>query len=64
MANAELTLKPISRLQNLCNIYVHQAGIGGGTTCPYEQLTPASPIVQELALQELSLSPGSGQHLE
>ena len=31
---------------DLCNyIYVHVAGIGGGTTCPYEQLTPISPTV-------------------
>ena len=44
MTEADLSLKPFSRWLNLCNIYVHQAGIGGDTTCPYENFTPTSPI--------------------
>ena len=28
---------------NICRTYVYQAAIGGGTTCPCEQLTPTSP---------------------
>ena len=29
-------------------MFVHLAGIGGGTTCPYEQLTPTSPSCHEV----------------
>ena len=42
MADADLSLRPFRMWQDHCNIYVHRAAIGGGTTFPYEQLTPTS----------------------
>ena len=43
--NMTFTGRLFRRWYKICGTYVHQAAIGGGTTCPYEQLTPTSPIV-------------------
>ena len=43
MVDIDLRLIRFRRWYKICHTYVHQAAIGGGTTCPYEQLTPTSP---------------------
>ena len=43
MVDIDLRLIRFRRWYKICHTYVHQAAIGGGTTCPYEQLTPYLP---------------------
>ena len=45
MVDTDLRLILFRRWYKICHTYVHQAAIGGGTTCPYEQLTPTSPTI-------------------
>ena len=43
-------------------VYVHQAGIGDGTTCPHEQLTPTSTtkvLYRECKLDVMSFGEGT-----
>ena len=55
MADTDLRLVLFRWWYNICHTYVHQAAIGGGTTCPYEQLTPTSPKVVKEIFQSLVL---------
>ena len=45
MVDSDLKLWLFRRWYKICHTYVHRAAIGGGTTCPYEQLTPTSPTL-------------------
>ena len=54
MADTDLRLGLFRRWYKICGTYVHQAAIGGGTTCPYEQLTPTSPNLS-MKLQNYSI---------
>ena len=48
LPDADLSLRLFIGCQDHFNTYVHPAAIVGGTTCPYEQLTPTSPTVSNL----------------
>ena len=56
LPDADLSLRLFIGCQDHFNTYVHPAAIVGGTTCPYEQLTPTSPTIVEIATFETQLS--------
>ena len=54
MADTDLSLGLFGRWYKICLTYIHHAATGGGTTCPYEQLTDTSPTIMVTFNQKVS----------